>query len=80
MKNQNKDGLLRFYQDLSPQEIKLFEEIIDNDKSNNAIINFLSFNYTDTLDRVVEELSKEPLKWWSVTGGARYMGVNKKVV
>lgn len=75
-----KDGLLRFYQDLSPQEIKLFEEIIDNDKSNNAIINFLSFNYTDTLDRVVEELSKEPLKRWSVTGGARYMGVNKKVI
>ena len=29
-----KDGLLRFYQDLSPQEIRLFEDIMDNDKSN----------------------------------------------
>ena len=75
-----KNGLLRFYQDLSPQEIRLFEDIIDNDKSNNTVINFLSFNYTNTLDRGVEELSKSPLKQWSVTGGTRYMSVNKKVV
>lgn len=75
-----KNGLLRFYQDLSPQEIKLFEEMIDGDKINNTVINFLSFNYTDTLDRVVEELSKTPLKQWSIANGTRNMNVNKKII
>lgn len=75
-----KNGLLKFYQDLSPQEIKIFEEMLDSDKINNSVINFLSFNYTDTLDRVVEELSKAPLKQCPIANGTRNMNVNKKIV
>ena len=75
-----KDGLLRFYQDLSPQEIKLFEELIDADKANNTTIHFLSFNYTDTLDKIVDALAKSPLKQWAAGTVARRLDVSKKII
>lgn len=75
-----KDGLLNFYQDLSPQERRIFSEIIDVDKGNDTRINFLSFNYTNTLDIVVDKISNSPIKQWTKQGSVRKTSVNKSIV
>lgn len=75
-----KNGLINFYQDLNPQEINTFNIILEADKGNNEMINFLSFNYTNTLNYIVNELAKTPLKQWSTSNGTRKMEVNKKII
>ena len=53
-----KNGIINFYQDLNPQEINTFNSILEADRGVNTIINFLSFNYTNTLNYIINELSK----------------------
>lgn len=75
------NGIANFYQDLSPQEVIVFNNKIENDKLNNTKVNFLSFNYTNTLDKIVQELSKSCIKQWSLNNGAtRRMEVNKNIL
>ena len=75
-----RNGLINFYQDLNPQEINTFNSILEADKGNNITINFLSFNYTNTLNRIINELSKSSLKQWNANNSIRKMEVNKKII
>ena len=75
-----KNGIINFYQDLNPQEINTFKRILEADIGNNTIINFLSFNYTNTLNHIINELSKASLKQWSVNNSTRKMEVNKRII
>lgn len=76
---QFKNGLVNFYQDLNPQERRAFNEIFESDKSSDSIINFLSFNYTDTLNKIIDVISKTPLKQWQYSGN-RKLEINKKII
>lgn len=75
-----KDGIVNFYQDLNPQEKRIINEIIDADRGNDTKINFLSFNYTNTLDNIVSKISQSPLHQWTKQGSLRKMTVNKNIV
>ena len=63
-----RDGILNFYQELTPQEKGLFSQIFANDKGNNSQIKFISFNFTDSLDSIVKHLCKAPLSTWQHNG------------
>ena len=75
-----KNGLVNFYQDLNPQEINTFNNIINSDKDYDSTINFVSFNYTNTLNKIVEKVSKTNLKQWLTRGSTRKMTVNNKII
>ena len=55
-------NLLNYYGELSPTEREVFKAIEDTTKKENTHYNFISFNYTNTLDLFVEKLSKKPLR------------------
>ena len=61
-------GMLEFYSELSPKEVRTFDEMFKDDRSYNTKIKFLSFNYSDILDLLVLQASKTPLKQWDYNG------------
>lgn len=73
-------GVLRFYQDLSPQDRAVLNRLFEEDKAYNTIVHFISFNYTDLLDKCVEILSKSPLKQWTYNGSGREFKVDSSIV
>lgn len=75
-----RNGFINYYEGLYPREQIILKELEKNDASNNTIINFLSFNYTDTLDLMIDILSKQPLKTWGYNGVSMKMTVNPKIV
>ena len=60
-------GLDKFYGELSPREIQLFDAMFQADIGSDTTIRFISFNYTNTLDRCIADVSKEPLRIWTDT-------------
>ena len=65
------EGLLHFTEELTPAEQDVFSQLFKIDRANDTIINFISFNYTDTVDLCVKELIKTPLKQWQYNGGTK---------
>lgn len=74
-----RDGITSFYQELPPVDRDIFHSIFKSDESDNTIIQFISFNYTNLLDKCVEVLAKEPLKRWTYAT-TKEMRVNKSVI
>lgn len=73
------DGILNFTQELTPSERDTFARLFNNDKANDTIVKFITFNYTDTMDICVNELSKNPLKSWQCNGTRKFQ-VSPKVL
>lgn len=57
-------GLNEFYSELRPSEVELFTSAFSGDITSDSTIQFLSFNYTDILDRCISQAAKEPLRVW----------------
>lgn len=64
-----RNALKTLYSELSDQEIRLFDNLYKSNRSASSTINFISFNYTDTLDRYVFEIAKEPIDVWHNANG-----------
>ena len=56
------EGILNFYQELNPEDRDTFEKILKSDRMCNTSFNFISFNYTDVLDRCIEKIAGIPIK------------------
>lgn len=74
------DGVLNFYQELNPRERLVFREIFESDKVNNSQINFISFNYTDILDRCIDKIADTPLDQWEHNGRKQYIKINPQIL
>lgn len=74
-----REGVRHFYQELKPVERDFFSNWFNNNRANDFHIKFISFNYTDALDAVVKELSKEPLETWQ-NGGTKKLTVLPSVL
>lgn len=59
------NGILTFYQELQPLEREQIRIMIGADSNNNLSFNFISFNYTDVLDKCLKKISASPLKQWT---------------
>lgn len=59
-----KNGLRDFYFELKPTEKSTIQTMFQNDQNSHSTIKFVSFNYTDVLDKCIEQVSKQPLKVW----------------
>ena len=66
-----RDGIMSFYAELSPRERNQFEGIFKSCRNESTTIDFVSYNYTDTLDRILSVAAKEPLDTWSNANGQR---------
>lgn len=53
-----------FYSALLPAEAQTIKQLFDSDRNQQSIIRFISFNYTDVLDQVVDKISNFPVRTW----------------
>ena len=74
------NGLLKFYEELTPRERQEINSLIKDDRTNDTLLQFISFNYTDILDRCANLLSREPLQRWLAGGDVHTFQVNPSVV
>lgn len=53
-------GLMHFYSELSSEDYQTITEMLQKDKNGMHSINFISFNYTDVLDRILNSIADYP--------------------
>lgn len=75
-----KNALAKYYSSTSPAERRAFEEIENSDLGSNSEIQFISFNYTDILDRYVKLISQSNLRVWKYGSSDRFLKVNPRVI
>lgn len=66
-----KNGIRDFYQELTPKERRPFDALFATAQGGNSTIHFISYNYTNVLDRCIEKISAEPLKVWNNSNGKK---------
>ena len=60
-----KTQLGNFYSELQPNEQQEIKQIFNQTNNENAMIKFISFNYTTVLDQVIQKITKDPIKKWT---------------
>lgn len=75
-----KQGFVQFYQDMNPRERRYFEKYSMPNLTENIVYNIISFNYTDTLDKCVEQLGSKALKTWTSNNIVRNARINSNIV
>lgn len=75
-----KNNITNFYSELSPVEIGVINKVFESNSANNAVIHFISFNYTNILNKTVEVLSNGTLKTWNYNTEVRKLYVDPKVL
>lgn len=78
--NQFGDGLLKFYQELPPKERQSIVSLLEKDKANDTLMQFISFNYTDVLDQCVRMLAKKVLNSWTFSNITHAFRVASSVI
>lgn len=66
------EGLKNFYAELPPKEKKPFDTLFAEHKNENIIMKFISYNYTDVLDKCIASVAREPFVTWTGSGNHRY--------
>lgn len=67
-----RDGLLNFYQELTPSERATFDALIQDDRNRDTTMQFVSFNYTSCLDQYVKRIASTPLRVWEYNGNKEF--------
>lgn len=75
-----RSGLLKFYEELPSEERQAIRSLLESDRSKDTILQFISFNYTDTLDQCTRLLAQKPLRTWKEGVVPLYFRVNPSVV
>lgn len=65
------ESIRDFYSEVSDSERPTIQSVIKSQDEVNKEIKFLTFNYTDTLERIIAKLPSETLSSWT-TRGSRY--------
>lgn len=65
------NSIRNFYAEVPDLERPEIESSINTNKQENKEIKFITFNYTNTLERIIEKLPREPFSTWS-SGGSKY--------
>ena len=73
-------GILLFYQELSPQEQATIKSIIKKEQSESTQVHFISFNYTNLLQKCINFVSKEPLRQWQYNGYSHQNKVDASII
>lgn len=74
-------GLKEFYSELPPKERDIIDEVRRAYRGENQYIKFVSYNYTDLLDRCVLKIMAEPLETWTNPNGHSFkLSVKEPVI
>ena len=74
------DGLINFYGELMPVEKSEVDSMFKGNLLYNSRIRFITYNYTNTIDQLVNRLSSSVLKEWNSRDGRRSLSVDKKLI
>lgn len=69
-----------FYSGMDPESKEEMKSFFDVDKQNNSCIHFISFNYTDILDKYVKMLSEGPIDTWLYGSIPRKLTADSRVI
>ena len=75
-----RSNLANFYQELPPKERQPFDAVFKSEENNHVEIQFVSFNYTDILDKCVSLLSETTLREWLCDGKRCLFYVKPEVI
>lgn len=75
-----KSAIATYYVGINPAEARTIRQLLDADQVNNSEIHFISFNYTDILDRYVKMISENCLQTWKYGNGDRFLKVHPSVI
>ena len=76
-----KKRLAAFYQELTPKERETIKELLNSRMSEDRTMTFVSYNYTDVLDRCVLQIGDEPLEVWHDTANRQHkLSVSSKII
>ena len=75
-----KQGFTKFYQDLNPRERRYFDKYSMPGLTENIVYNIISFNYTDALDKCVQQLGNKALATWTSNNIVRTARINSNVI
>ena len=73
-------GIANYYQELKPKEKQAIERIYPVNIKDNCTVQFISFNYTNVLDVITNQLSNAPIKQWINASTQYVMRINPKVL
>lgn len=72
--------LSNFYSGLTPTEQGVIAALFNADCASNSCIHFISYNYTDILDKYVKILAAEPIKIWANGNTTSKITVDPRVI
>lgn len=75
-----REGVSYFYKEIKPTERDLVISLTKSDPAQDTRIKFISFNYTNSIDSIIKELSREPLQTWESGGLSKKMIVMPTVL
>lgn len=71
------DGLSSYYSELRPKEKITIENIYPHNINDNIEVNFISFNYTNVLDKYISKHTNKSIRSWRISGVDRRMYINE---
>lgn len=75
------NGLNGFYLELPPKERLEIDKLLKDRADENRVINFVSYNYTDTLDKCISGIGSTPIATWVNAAGHHHkLSININVV
>lgn len=75
-----KSSIGAYYDGTSPAKKRIIQQLVNADKASSSEIHFISFNYTDILDRYVKLISEGYLQTWKYSNSDRFLKVHSSVI
>lgn len=69
-----------FYNELHPNEVQDIKHLFESTRRENAVIKFISFNYTNILDQVVQKISGALINSWTYSSARLSYKVDPQVL
>lgn len=69
-----------FHTVLLPTEEQAIQQIFDSVVNQNSTLHFISFNYTNALDKVVEKISESPISVWEYASSKHFYRIDPTVL
>lgn len=73
------NGFINYYEELTPKEKNIFNQIKLENKSRDTVVNILSFNYTKILNEIVSKINN-PLHKWAYGSYYNSLTINKSII
>lgn len=73
-------SIVNFYEETSDNEKNRIKEFLDSVATEDREVTVVSFNYTNSLERIWEKIPDEPLATWGAINGKHIYRINRNII